>query len=109
MSASSQTAPVARKFINQPRKRRVAADRVFTARQVIRMLDITDRTLTNWRIGKFQARRPLEVLHPDPKSRRFVIAESELTAWLKDYRDEHNDDLYARWIGGLAHVGRASD
>lgn len=72
-----------------------STQRTFTARQVLSILGITDRTLTNWRIGRFENRRKLEVIETrrHQKSIRFVIGEQELTSWLADYRP----DLLERW------------
>jgi hypothetical protein len=69
--------------------------RTFTARQVVSILGITDRTLTNWRIGRFENRRVLEVIETrrHEKSIRFVIGEQDLTSWLADYRP----DLLEKW------------
>lgn len=75
----------------------------FTTREILRILNITDRTFANWREGKFPARRVLQVIHPDPTSNRFVVAEDELTAWLAEYRL----DLWEVWRKERRHVSRA--
>jgi hypothetical protein len=66
--------------------------RYFTAREILRNLDLSNRALTNWRIGT-ETRRPLQSQLQAPDSNRFLIAETELVSWLADYRP----DLLVKW------------
>jgi Helix-turn-helix domain len=75
---------------------------LLTARQVVAMLDITNRTLQNWRNQKFKTRRKLKSVRLGNKwSKRYMLAEKEVSAWLNDYRNKDSNDLYTRWLKAL--------
>ena len=68
----------------------------FTIRQVVKALDITDRTIANWRRGT-DTREPLPVLHTRPRglSGRSPVFIYE---WrLRDYLRAYRPDLLERW------------
>lgn len=74
------------------RKSDIMQDRTFTAREVLRVLDLSNRAFTNWRLGT-PNKEPLPTILVKPGSNRFVISEHALMDWLAKYRP----DMLDKW------------
>jgi hypothetical protein len=70
--------------------------RRFTVRQIRDVLDISDRTIANWRIEGRLYREPLEVVR-NIHRRRIFILEWHLLHYLETYRP----DLRKKWDDNL--------
>jgi hypothetical protein len=71
---------------------RLPSRRPVAIREMVRRLDITPMTATNWRHGS-KRRKPLPTRTIDASRRRVLIIERDLIAWLSEYRP----DLVQQW------------